>query len=128
MAKKSMSYDHPTYITRQSAQVFCPAVAASTSANKFLAFTAMKIKSINMAVQIAGTSTAAGYDIRNGTTSVGAFTLGTAAVATFGTEFNTDITLASGGYVNFVTKAESATLAAQAVVEFEIIPGADVED
>lgn len=128
MAKISMAYDHPTYITRQASHLPLVAAAASTTTNKFLAFTAMKVKSINVAVQIAGTATAAGYDFLNGTSSVGEVVLGTAAAGTFGTEFATDITLASGGYVDFKTKAASATLAGVAVVEFEIIKGATVED
>ena len=126
MATKSMSYDHPTYVTRQASVINLPALAASVSAGKFVAFTAMKIKGISTMVNIAGTATAAGYDFLNGTTSVGGVTLGTSAAGTEGTRFETQITLASGGYLDIKTKAASATISASAMIEFEIVPGADV--
>ncbi len=126
MATKSMSYDHPTYVTRQAAALGLPATAASTAVNKFVAFTDMKIKSIQGAVNIAGTATAAGYDIYNGTSSVGAFTAGTSAAGSVLTAISSDITLASGGFLDVKTKADSATLAASLLLEYEIIPGASV--
>lgn len=126
MATKSMAYDHPTYIVRQATALSLPAVAASISAGKFVAFTAMKVKGISTMVNIAGTATGAGYNFYNGTTSVGAVTLGTSAAGTEGTRFETSVTLASGGYLDIKTKADSATMAASALIEFEIIPGADV--
>jgi len=126
MATKTMSYDHPTYITRQSAPLGLPATAASTAVQKFVAFTDMKIKSIQAAVNIAGTATAAGYDIYNGTSSVGEFLAGTSAAGSVLTAIASDITLASGGFLDVKTKAASATLAASALIEYEIIPGASV--
>jgi len=126
MATKSMAYDHPTYTCRQAAPLNLPATAASISAGKFIAFTAMKVKGISTMVVIAGTATAAGYDFLNGTSSVGGVTLGTSAAGTEGTRYETDITLASGGHLDIKTKAASATLAASAMIEFEIIPGANV--
>lgn len=126
MANKSMSYDHPAYTVRQAAPVNLHAAAASVSIAKFVAFTAMKIKGISTMVNIAGTATGAGYDFNNGTSSVGGVTLGTAAAGTEGTRYETDITLASGGYLDIKTKAASATLSASAMIEFELIPGANV--
>lgn len=125
MATKSMDYNHPTYITRQACCLKLPATAASTSAGKFVAFTAMKVKSIQCMVDIAGTSTG-GYDIKNGTASVGQFACGTSLAATLIAQYATDITLASGGYVDFVTNSVGATLAASAMLEFEIVAGANV--
>lgn len=126
MATKSMSYDHATYTARQSAPINMPAVAASTAAAKFVAFTDMKIKSIQGAVNIAGTATAAGYDILNGTSSVGEFLAGTSAAGSVLTAIASDITLASGGFLDVKTKAASATLAASLMVEYEVVPGASV--
>ena len=126
MATKSMSYDHPTYVTRQSAPLNCPAVAASTSAAKFVAYTSMKIKSIQGAVNIAGTATAAGYDIFNGTSSVGEFVAGTSAAGSVLTAIASDISLTSGGFLDVKTKAASATLAASFNLEYEVVPGASV--
>jgi len=126
MSTKNMSYDHPTYVTRQSAPLAVPAVAASISAGKFVAFTSMKIKSIQAGVNIAGTATAAGYDILNGTSSIGEFLAGTSAAGSILTAISTDIALSSGGYLDVKTKAASATLAASLMIEYEITPGADV--
>lgn len=126
MATKSMAYDHPTYTARKCAPLAVPAVAASVSAGKFIAFTDMKIKSIQAAVNIAGTATAAGYDIYNGTSSIGAFTAGTNAAGSILTAITTDITLTSAGFVDVKTKADSATLAASLMFEYEITPGASV--
>ena len=126
MATKSMSYDHPTYVTRQAAPLNCPAVAASTSAAKFVAYTSMKIKSIQAAVNIAGTNTGAGYDIYNGTSSVGAFVASTNAAGSVLTAIASDISLTSGGFLDVKTNALSATLAASMLIEYEVVPGASV--
>lgn len=126
MATKSMSYDHPTYTVRQATAINLPATAASISAGKFMAFTSMKIKSIQAGVVIAGTATAAGYDILNGTSSVGGFLAGTSAAGSVLTAIASDITLSSGGFLDIKTKAASATLAAAVTIEYEIVPGAEV--
>lgn len=126
MATKSMAYDHPTYTARCVANVPLPATAASTSVFKFLAFTDMKVKSVNVIVKTAGTADAAGYDLLNGTSSVASIGVGTAAAAASGTAATTDITLSSGGYLDIKTKAASATMATDAFIEYEIVPGANV--
>lgn len=121
-----MAYDHPQYIVRQAAHIKLPATAASTSVAKFLAFTAMKIKSVNAIVGIAGTHTAAGWDFLNGTSSVAGVTAGTSVAATLLTEASFNTTLASGGYLDIKTKADSATLAGDIMIEYEFVPGANV--
>jgi hypothetical protein len=126
MATKSMMYDHPTYVTRQAAPLNLPAIAASTSAAKFVAYTSLKIKSIQGAVNIAGTATAAGYDILNGTSSVGEFLTGTSAAGSVFTAIASDISLSSGGFLDVKTKAASATVAASLLIEYEVVPGASV--
>lgn len=126
MATKSMAYDHPTYVARRMAAIKLPAGSASASISKFVAFTDIKVKSINLVVQVAGTAAAAGYDVLNGTTSFGAITAGTSAAASVLTAVVSDQTLSSGSYIDFKTKADSATLAAEGYVEYEIIPGASV--
>lgn len=126
MATKSMAYDHPAYTVRGAVPIQSPAIAASTSSAKFVAFTSMKIKSIQGIVNIAGTATAAGYDILNGTSSVGEFLAGTSAALSAMTAIASDISLTSGGYLDIKTKAASATLAASFTVEYEIVPGAAV--
>lgn len=123
---KSMAYDHPQYTVRQFSPVALPATAASTSVFKFFAFTSMRIKRIAAIVKVAGTADAAGYDVLNGTSSVGSLGIGTLAAASAGTGLTSDITLTSGGYLDFKTKAASATMAVDAMIEWELLPGADV--
>ena len=119
-----MSYDHPTYTARHVSPLNLPAVAASVTAGKFIAFTDMKIKRVDIGVNIAGTATAAGYDLFNGTSSLAQILAGTSSAGTILTPYTTDITLSSGGYLDIKTAAVSATMAASAQIEFEIIPGA----
>lgn len=126
MATKNMAYDHPAYQARLVAGVPLPATAASTSVFKFAAFTSIRIKSINVIVKTAGTADAAGYDILNGTSSIGSIGVGTNAAAVFGTGLTTDVALSSGGYLDIKTKAASATMACDAVIEFQLDPGANV--
>ena len=126
MATKTLAYDHPTYVARQVKPLTLHAAAASVAVGKFIAFTSMKIKRIDAIVNIAGTSDAAGYDVYNGTSSIGAFATGTAAVGSVQTALEPGITLTSGGYLDFKTKAESATLSGAVAIEFEIVPGANV--
>lgn len=126
MATKNMSYDHPTYVSRNMTPIAVPAVAASTSGAKFLAFSAIKIKRVGAIVAVAGTATGAGWDILNGTTSVGGITAGTSVANSVLTPVTTDITLASDGYLDIKTKAASATLRGDFMIEWEFVPGADV--
>jgi len=129
MAKKSWAYDNPVYRARYSAVINLPAQAASATAAKFIAFAAMRIKSIRANVNIAGTNTDAGYDILNGTTSIGALVCGTSAAgaviaAVLPTAANG--TLAENGYIELKTKATSATMATSVMIEYEITPGAEI--
>lgn len=126
MATESYRYDHPAYTARYSAIVNCPAVAASSVAGKFVAFTAMTIKSIRGVVNIAGTNTAAAYTLSNGTTSFADATVGTNAAGSAVAVTMTDQTLAAGGYINFATAANTGTTASSFVIEYELTPGATV--
>lgn len=126
MSTKSLAYDHPAYLARNSSQVVCPAVAASASAAKFLAFSAIRVKSIKGLTVVAGTAAGAGYDIYNGTSSVGAITVGTQVAGAATPALTQDIVLAAGGYIDFKTKADSATAATAFVVEHELISGASI--
>ena len=126
MAKKSLSYDHPLYLARYSANVNCHAVAASKSANKFIAFAAMKVKSVQGNVNIAGTDTAAGYDLYHGTTSIGEFVTSTNTAGSALAAILPGQAMVEGEVIEFRTKANSATLAASFIVEYELVPGADI--
>lgn len=126
MATKNMRYDHPTYISRNMTPIPVPVVAASTSAAKFLAFSAIKIKRVGAIVAVAGTATNAGWDIFNGTTSVGGLFVHTSAAGFIPSPVTSDITLASDGYLDIKTKAASGTLRGDFMIEWEVVPGADV--
>jgi hypothetical protein len=125
MASKSMAYDHPTYVTRHCAPFKLPATAASTTVQKFIAFTAMKVKSISLVVDIAGTSTGAYLVAQQGTGT--ALTLPTLASASgFFVGSQVDITLASGGWIDIMTNGGGGTVACSGMIEYEIIAGANV--
>lgn len=126
MAEKSMAYDHPAYLARQIAVVPLEAVAASTSVRKFVAFTNIRVKRVDMIVKTAGTADAGGYDLLRGTSSIGSVGVGTAAAAGLGTAYVGDIALTSGQYLDIKTKAASATMACDAAIEWTFDPGANV--
>jgi hypothetical protein len=124
MATKTMRYDHPAYTTRHSSQINLPAGTADTIAAKFVAFTAMKVKSITGNVNVAGTDTTAAYIVYHGTDSVADITMSTSAAATaLSNPLSADITLAADEYITFHRIAsEGGTMAASIQVEWEIVP------
>jgi len=130
MADKTQAYDHPLYTTRGSAQVDCPAGTHNTVAGVFKAFAAMKVKAIRSHVIVAGTADAAALTInQNGTASVGAVSNGTATADTELTALTDVATLARGEWLEFLRIAtQGATMASHLVVEYELTPGAAVED
>jgi hypothetical protein len=123
---QSMSYDHPQYVAHQLTPIRLPATAASTAILKFPAHVDMKVKRISAVIAVAGTNASAGYDVFNGTTSVGTIITGTAAAGTFNAGLTQDIVVSSGSFLEFRTKANSATLVADVAVEFVPVAGADV--
>lgn len=123
---KTMAYDHPTYTVRHGAPLNLAAVAVSTTAGKFLAFAATRIKSVSAVVNVAGTNTAAGYDIYNGTSSVGSILAGTNAAGSVLTTFTEDVELDAGEFLDIKTNSTGATLAASVMIEHEIVAGGTV--
>ena len=67
MTTKNMSYDHPAYVARAQHQTAQQVAGASKAFDKFVAFTAMHVFSINATTVTAGTST---YTAWNGTATV----------------------------------------------------------
>lgn len=126
MATKSMKYDHPAYIVPQFAPVQVKAVAASTLALAIPFTYPVTVKKVSAIVNVAGTNAAAGWDIYNGTTSVGAITAGTNTALTSLTDVVSDISVAAGSYLEIRTKANSATLAGDFLIEFLPTPGSNV--
>lgn len=127
MATKAMSYDHPAYI---AVGMFGSetAVGANGVTDKFAAFTALKLKSIQYTPRIA--STAAGSQpllyTKSGTaTATQTLTaLTSAAVATFNSILS-DLAMAAGD-ICWVTHGTDATAAMAVGIEYVVTPGATV--
>lgn len=64
---KSMRYDHPAYVARLNHQCAGQVAGASKTFDRLAAWTAMTLFAINVATQVAGTST---YTAYNGTATV----------------------------------------------------------
>ena len=128
MTTKNMAYDHPAYLARYAASLKCPAVAVATSAGKFVAFAAMKVKAIKGVVDIAGTSASGAlYTVLKNATAIATCTMGTSVAGIAVTVPIAEQTLAAGDFIDFKTvAANSATMAASFVLEYELVPGADV--
>ena len=67
MTQKSMMYDNPSYMTRQSESFGATVAGAAAVTAKFTAFTSLHVYSILSTTFVAGTSTYTGW---NGTASV----------------------------------------------------------
>ena len=127
MATKSMAYDQSTYTVRRMATIALPATAASTSVRKFVAFTDIKVKSIGGIIGVAGTATGAvmwGWSLHKGVTSYSVWSLNTDTATALMplVTVTSNITLASGEYLDFKTLAASATNTADLYIEYELIP------
>jgi len=126
MSTKSMSYDHPTYTAVDSFDGSATGNAGTTT--KFVAFTAMLIKSATLKPTTAGTSNDVSSFIQiSGTTTT------TTAIATFGSgattftnvAFATAPSLAQGDTF-YVVKGTDATAVISASLERLVTPGASV--
>jgi hypothetical protein len=67
-SQRSLAYDHPTYITRQSIPLGATTAGAGALSQKFVAFAAMQIYSVTATCVASGTSTYA--SLWNGTATV----------------------------------------------------------
>jgi hypothetical protein len=122
-------YNDPQFQINQGNQIKCPAGSASAVISKFTAFAKTRILSVRGGIMVAGTNTAAGYQLLNGTTVVGTIACGTstAGAKVAGTITAANAVLEEGDTLDFKTLANSATLAAEFVVEFRTDPDADLE-
>jgi len=133
MASKQMAYDHPAYTSVYSVALAPNAAGASAIGGRFVAWTAMALKSIQCGVITSGTSTTHIQRLliyRNGGTSTETtvmMTLGSAALATAVGNYaaTSTQTLAQGDMVA-VLQGTDATIVAAATLELVITPGANV--
>jgi hypothetical protein len=90
-----MAYDSPEFHTRRTA-CYETAAGASAVGAKFASFQKLRLKAVHTIVTVAGTSAGAGNSliIKNGTTALATFTLGTttAGAAQSATGLNSDVT------------------------------------
>lgn len=119
----SRAYDSPDFTIRRE-QCMTPAAAgATTESNKFRHFQAIRLKKVHAAVITAGTSTAHGYNVFQGTTSVGAITLGTSAAGAVASSALLNLDVASMEQLSVKSLADVVGVA-QIVYEFEVRPDA----
>ena len=131
MTQRGMSYEHPAYQARIAAGSATVAGNAAVS-NRFAAFTAMKLKSVQFTAAVAGTS--AGHTVAvskvsgTDTTGITTATLGTSAI---GVATNIDVsavaaaTLVQGDQLVCKNGTDATGLAA-VPYELAVTPGAGV--
>lgn len=113
-------YDSPNANVRRETQQSGIAGAASATMAKFLFFQKSKLKKVHLLITTAGTNASGGVDIYVGTASVGAITTGTDTAGTVlhSAALNTDVP--ANGTVELKGKANSATLAVSATLEYDV--------
>ena len=129
MATKSMAYDHPAYI---APVVFSGSTTAGANGTttKFCAFTAMKLKQVVSAPNLALVSTSASqpllYSQSGTTTATATLTAITSAAYTVLTDdLASEVTLAAGD-VFWYTHGTDATTSRSVAIEGVLVPGAAV--
>jgi hypothetical protein len=129
MTSKSMSYDHPAYLTPY---IFAgnSVAGASGVTQKFAAFTAMKIKQVVHAPVLALITTAAGsqpllYTQSGTTTSTTTLTILTSASYAAVVDDISDVTLAQGDRF-WYTHGTDAQVSQAVAIECVVIPGANI--
>jgi len=70
MSTKNMAYDHAAYIIRYTHNFGQNTAGASTTFQKYIAFTSMQVLSVTAALQTAGTSTTTAWNGTATTTSI----------------------------------------------------------
>lgn len=132
MATKNMAYDHPAYLSRYSVTPDSAGGGATTNGARFVAFTAMKLKSMQLTVTTAGTATdhtVSGNRIAAGgttTTALSTTTLGTNTVG-YTTNVLLNQTLTQGDVVMLRTGSDAVGRMVVAY-EVELVPGANVTE
>ena len=116
-----MGYDDPKFVARHN-QPFRLAAAANGTKGVFMSYNKLRLRAAHFRITTAGTTTgaAAGYTIRNGTTSLGACVFGTESTGVTSSVDLGDAEIASMGVINCLGGAD-ATLVADVTYEYEIL-------
>jgi len=119
-----MRYDHPNCIIRREATYQTTAGNGAVSA-RFASFQKARLKAVHTQVITAGTSAGAGNSLilKQGTTALATFTLGTTAAGAIQSATGLDAALASGDVLS-VTNGTDATGLNLVTYEFEVLPDA----
>jgi hypothetical protein len=113
-------YDHPNTIVRREAIGQGEAGGgATTEYAKFSNFQKMKLKKAHAVVTTAGTSAAHGFDVFNGTTSIGTISLGTSAALSGASSGALDSAVAALGQIS-VKSLTDVVGKATVVYEYEV--------
>lgn len=120
----SNRYDHPNILVRREACYQTAAGASGVSA-RFASFQKARLKAVHTQVVTAGTSNGAGNEliIKQGTTALGTFTLGTTTAGAQQHLTGLDATLASGDVLS-ATNGTDATGLNLVIYEYEVLPDA----
>ena len=124
MATAGQRYDHPKCVTRREIHLQNITGIASTMFQRVLFFQKTRIKAVHSLVVTAGTNDAAGVDLLNGTTSVGAITHGTDTAGSINTSGAVNSDIAANGYLELKGKATSATMVNSYTIECEVLQDA----
>lgn len=124
MATQGQRYDHPNCVVRREVHANNLTGIASTMFQRILFFQKTRIKAVHSLVITAGTNAAAGVDLLNGTTSVGAIVHGTDAAGSINTSGAVDSDIAANGYLELKGKATSATMVNSYSIECEVLQDA----
>jgi len=115
-----LRYDHPNGIVRREALGQTEAGGgATTEYAKFSHFQKMKLKKAHAVVTTAGTVTGHGFDVYNGTTSIGTIALGTSAALSGASSGALDSAVAALGQVSVKSLAD-ATGKATIIYEYQV--------
>lgn len=97
---------------------------ASTMVARYPYFQKTRVKKVHALLIVAGTNAAAGWDILNGTTSVGEIVTGTNTAGTFQSSGTLNTDVLAGGFLELKGKATSATQVASLIIEEQVLPEA----
>ncbi len=113
-----MAYDDPDFQIRRERDAITVA-GATTEGAKFRLFQAARLKKVHAAVITAGTSTAHGYDVYHGTTSIGTIAVGTSTAGSVAHSALLNETIASMDQMSVKSLADVVGVA-HIVYEYEI--------
>lgn len=117
-----MGYADPNFTVRREVDRITVA-GATTEGAKFRSFQALKLKKVHATVITAGTHAGHGYNVFQGTTSVGAIALGTSAAGVSASSAALNLNVASLEQMS-VKSLVDATGVAHIVFEYEVSPDA----